>query len=182
MTSEELLLSQLRNPSLREKAFEQLINQYKERLYWQIRRMVINHEDADDILQNTFIKVWQALDQFRGESQLGTWIYRIASNETLSYINKRKRNLWEQSIDNEGENPANQLESDPFFDGNETERQLQEAIGQLPEKQREVFLLKYYEGMRYEEMSRLLGTSIGALKANYHHAVKKITDFFIQND
>ncbi len=176
MTDERLLIEQLRNPATRHAAFTQVVNQYKEQLYWQIRRMVICHDDADDVLQNTFMKAWQAMDGFRGDAQLGTWLYRIAANETLSFIEKQKR----QATDNEA--LATQLESDPYFDGDETERQLQEAIAQLPERQRQVFLLKYYEEMKYEEMSQMLDTSVGALKASYHHAVKKISDFFHRYD
>ncbi len=140
--------------------------------------MVICHDDTDDVLQNTFMKAWQAMDGFRGDAQLGTWLYRIAANETLSFIEKQKR----QAANTDNEALATQLESDPYFDGDETERQLQEAIAQLPERQRQVFLLKYYEEMKYEEISQILDTSVGALKASYHHAVKKISDFFHRND
>ncbi len=180
MTDNSLLIEQLRNPSTRHAAFTQIVNQYKEQLYWQIRRMLLKHEDTDDVLQNTFLKAWQALDNFRGDALLSTWLYRIAVNETLSFIEKQKR----QGVcfDPEAGGVAAQLECDPYFDGDETERQLQEAIAQLPERQRQVFLLKYYEEMKYEEMSQILDTSIGALKANYHHAVKKITGFFHRND
>ncbi len=178
MTDDRLLIEQLHNPATRHAAFTQVVNQYKEQLYWQIRRMVICHDDTDDVLQNTFMKAWQAMDGFRGDAQLGTWLYRIAANETLSFIEKQKR----QAANTDNEALATQLESDPYFDGDETERQLQEAIAQLPERQRQVFLLKYYEEMKYEEISQILDTSVGALKASYHHAVKKISDFFHRND
>ncbi len=178
MTDDRLLIDQLRNPATRRAAFSQVVHQYKEQLYWQIRRMVISHDDTDDVLQNTFMKAWQAMDSFRGDAQLGTWLYRIAANETLSHLEKQKRH----SSCIAPEDIKTQLESDPYFDGDETERQLQEAIAQLPERQRQVFLLKYYEEMMYEEMSRILNTSVGALKASYHHAVKKISDFFHRND
>ncbi len=180
MRDDRLLIGRLRNPTTRHAAFTQIVNQYKEQLYWQIRRMLLNHEDTDDVLQNTFMKAWQALDTFRGDSQLGTWLYRIATNETLTHIEKQKRRG--TKLHPEAGTVAAQLESDPYFDGDETERQLQEAIAQLPERQRQVFLLKYYDEMKYEEISKILDTSVGALKASYHHAVKKITDFFHHND
>lgn len=169
----------LKDPKTRETAFNRLVDLYKERLYWQIRRMVITHEDADDVLQNTFIKAWQGLDAFRGEAQLSTWLFRIAGNETLNFL-ERKRPA--QSIDDEAGAVAEQLESDPYFDGDETERQLQQAIARLPQRQRQVFLMKYYDEMPYEQMSQVLDTSVGALKASYHHAVKKISDFFRLHD
>lgn len=169
----------LKDPKTREAAFNRLVDLYKERLYWQIRRMVLTHEDTDDVLQNTFIKAWQGLDAFRGEAQLSTWLFRIAANETLNFL-ERKRPA--QSIDDEAGAVAEQLESDPYFDGDETELQLQQAIALLPERQRQVFLMKYYDEMPYEQMSRVLDTSVGALKASYHHAVKKIADFFRHHD
>lgn len=173
------LISLLKDPKTRELAFNQVVSLYKERLYWQIRRMVLSHDDADDVLQNTFIKAWQGLDTFRGEAQLSTWLFRIAGNETLTFLEK-KRPL--QSIEDEAFSVADRLESDPYFDGDETELQLQQAIAELPERQRQVFLLKYYDEMPYDEMSRTLDTSVGALKASYHHAVKKISDFFHRHD
>lgn len=181
MTDESLLIRQLHDEATRHAAFTQVVEAYKERLYWQVRRLVLRHEDADDVLQNTFLKAWQGLDGFRGESQLSTWLFRIAQNEALSFLDRQRR-LQDHSLDApslpEGRSVASQLESDPYFDGDETERQLQEAIAALPERQRQVFLLKYYDEMKYEEMSRLLQTSVGALKASYHHAVRKISDFF----
>lgn len=173
------LIPLLKNPKTRELAFNQVVDLYKERLYWQIRRMVLCHEDADDVLQNTFIKVWQGLDNFRGEAQFSTWLFRIACNETLTFLEK-KRPM--QSIDDEACSVVKQLADDPYFDGDETERQLQQAIAELPERQRQVFLLKYYDEMPYDEMSRVTGTSEGSLKASYHHAVKKISDFFHRHD
>ena len=173
------LIILLKNPKTREPAFNRLVDLYKERLYWQIRRMVLTHEDTDDVLQNTFIKAWQGLDAVRGEAQLSTWLFRIAANETLNFL-ERKRPA--QSIDDEAGAVAEQLESDPYFDGDETELQLQQAIALLPERQRQVFLMKYYDEMPYEQMSRVLDTSVGALKASYHHAVKKIADFFRHHD
>ena len=151
------------------------MREYQEPLYWQIRRMVLVHDDADDVLQNTFIKAWSAIDSFRGESHLQTWLFRIAINESLNHLSKKKQVL---SLDQEEGSVANMLASDSYFDGDEVQKQFQEAIGTLPEKQRLVFNLKYFDEMKYEDMSNLLGTSIGALKASYHHAVKKISAFF----
>jgi len=179
MINEAQLLQQLRNSSTRETAFTTLVREYQETLYWQIRRMVLSHEDADDVLQNTFLKAWSALDNFRGESRLSTWLFRIAVNEALNHLERRKN---ETSVDTTEMNAANMLQSDPYFDGDETELQLQQAISELPEKQRLVFNLKYFQEMKYEEMSETLGTSIGALKASYHHAVQKIISFFDQLD
>lgn len=176
MTSytEQELISLLHQPERREEAFTHMVNQYKEQLYWQIRRMVLSHDDADDILQNTFVKAWTGLDSFRGDAKLSTWLFRIANNETLNFLSRQHATA---SIDDEA-SVAARLQSDPYFDGDETEAQLQAAIASLPDKQRMVFNLKYFEEMKYEEMSERLGTSIGALKASYHHAVKKVSDFF----
>ena len=162
----------------RRRAFESIVNNFSEQLYWQIRHMVLSHDDANDILQNTFIKAWTNLDSFMGYSRISTWLYRIAVNETLTFMNKQKPNV-PLETDNDGElSISDQMESDPYFDGDQTERQLQEAIATLPDKQRLVFNLKYFDEMKYEDMSSLLDTSIGALKASYHHAVRKISAFF----
>ena len=178
--NEQQMVEQLRDVRLREAAFTQLVDHFKEQLYWQIRRMVLSHDDADDVLQNTFIKAWTGLDGFRGEAKLSTWLFRIANNETLNFLERQRQSM---SLDDEAAvGVAAGLESDPYFDGDETERQLQEAIAELPDKQRQVFNLKYFEEMKYEEMSDLLGTSVGALKASYHHAVKKIADYFSLRD
>ena len=177
---EQDIIRRLHDANQRAQAFTLLVDQYKEQLYWQIRRMVLSHDDADDILQNTFLKAWTGLDSFRGEARLSTWLFRIASNETLNFLNRRRATT---SIDDENASAiAAQLQSDSYFDGDETEAQLQAAIATLPDKQRQVFNLKYYDEMKYEEMSELLGTSIGALKASYHHAVKKVSDFFHRLD
>ena len=179
MIDEKALYKQLGDPSTKEAAFTRLVREYQEPLYWQIRRMVLVHDDADDVLQNTFIKAWSAIDSFRGESRLQTWLFRIAINESLNHLQKKKQVL---SLDQTEGGIADTLASDSYFDGDELQQQFQSAINKLPEKQRLVFNLKYFDEMKYEDMSDLLGTSIGALKASYHHAVKKILAFFEEND
>ena len=179
MIDEKSLYRQLNNPSTKEAAFTHLVHEYQEPLYWQIRRMVLSHDDADDVLQNTFIKAWSAIDSFRGESRLQTWLFRIAINASLNFLSKKKQTV---SLDQTAGSMADMLASDSYFDGDEVQQQFQEAICTLPEKQRLVFNLKYFDEMKYEDMSTLLGTSIGALKASYHHAVKKISSFFQDND
>lgn len=173
---ETALIEQLHCPKNRNRAFEQVVNQYSERLYWQIRRMVLSHEDTNDLLQNTFIKAWSNIESFRGESRLSTWLYRIALNETLTFLN-HDRNMQIVDIDSPEGSIADKLEGDNWFDGDDAQKLLQEAILTLPDKQRLVFNLKYFDEMKYEEMSNLLGTSIGALKASYHLAVTKISKF-----
>lgn len=169
----------LRNPATRTAAFEAMVNDLTPQLYVHIRRIVQYHDDANDVLQNTYLKAWNALDNFRGDAQLSTWIFRIALNESITFM-QRKRPT--DSLSDDFIETTQQLESDPYFDGDETELQLQQAIAQLPEKQRVVFNLKYFEEMKYEEMSQLLNTSEGALKASYHLAVKKIEQFFNEHD
>lgn len=170
------LLHLFRQPDTREKAFTDIIKKYQEKLYWHIRRMVVDHDDANDVLQNMFIKVWNALDNFREDSQLYTWLYRIATNESLTFIDQQKKRSAISLSDVES-NLSNKIMADKHFDSNKLEWKLQIAIQQLPEKQRIVFNLRYYDEMPYEEMSRVLETSEGALKASYHHAVKKIEEF-----
>ena len=155
------------------KGFNLVVEKYSSRLYWHIRRLVILHEDADDALQNTFMNAWKNIGEFRNESSLYTWLYKIATNESLSIINKRKRNS-AVSLDDIGSYFASSAEGSTWFDGDEAEIKLQNAILNLPEKQRIVFNLKYFDDMTYHEMSKVLKTSEGALKASYHHAVKKI--------
>ena len=179
MIDEKALYKQLHDASTKEAAFTRLVREYQEPLYWQIRRMVLSHDDADDVLQNTFIKAWSAIDSFRGESRLQTWLFRIAINESLNFLSKKKQTV---SLDQTAGSMADMLASDSYFDGDEVQQQFQKAICTLPEKQRLVFNLKYFDEMKYEDMSTLLGTSIGALKASYHHAVKKISSFFQDND
>lgn len=177
--TEKELIQMLRDASRRRSAFEIVVDRYGQRLYWQIRHMVTFHDDANDILQNTFIKAWTNLATFRGEARLSTWLYRIAANECLTFLQQKKDTV---AIDDAEANLAATLESDPYFDGDETERQLQVAIQSLPPKQRQVFNLKYYDEMKYEEMAEILDTSVGALKASYHIAVKKIEEFFHNHD
>ena len=172
------LLFQFKVEATRELAFTRIIKKYQEKLYWHIRRMVVEHEDANDVLQNMFIKVWKNLDNFREDSQLYTWLYRIATNESLSFIEQQKKRS-SVSLSDEESHLSNKLQADKHFDGNKLEWKLQLAIQQLPEKQRAVFNLRYFDEMPYEEMSRVLETSEGALKASYHHAVKKIEDYIL---
>jgi len=175
-TSDTELLVQFRNPLTKEKAFTAIIKKYQEKLYWHARRMVIDHEDANDVLQNVFIRVWNGLENFREDSQLYTWLYRIATNECLTYLEQQKKRS-SVALDEVESGLSNKIKADSHFDANKLEWKLQLAIQQLPEKQRIVFHLRYYDEMPYEEMSRVLGTSEGALKASYHHAVKKIEDY-----
>jgi RNA polymerase sigma factor (sigma-70 family) len=172
------LLLQFRDPENKERAFTAIIKKYQEKLYWHIRRMVVEHEDANDVLQNVFIRVWNGLENFREDSQLYTWLYRIATNECLSYLEQQKRKS-ALSFDEMESGLSNKIVADKYFDPNKLEWKLQLAIQQLPEKQRVVFTLRYYDEMPYEEMSRVLDTSEGALKASYHHAVKKIEDYIL---
>ncbi|MBO9636287.1 MAG: sigma-70 family RNA polymerase sigma factor [Chitinophagaceae bacterium] len=179
-TQDSELLIQFRNPSTKESAFTAIIKKYQERLYWHVRRMVVEHEDANDVLQNVFIKVWNGLENFREDAQLYTWLYRIATNECLSYLEQQKKRT-SVSLDEIESNLENKIKADKDFDANKLEWKLQLAIQQLPEKQRIVFSLRYYDEMPYEEMSRVLETSEGALKASYHHAVKKVEDYILNH-
>ena len=169
-----------------ERLFNEIVKDYSERVYWHVRRFVNNHEDADDLVQEIFLKIWTALPSFRGEAQLFTWIWRIATNETLNWIRREKVRaaLRFTTIDAEMER---RIDSDPFFDGDAADRALSKAVAKLPEKQRQVFILRYYDEMPYEQMSEVLGTSVGALKASYHIAQEKVRaalgkDLFIGDD
>lgn len=173
--NEQQLLLQLKDGATRAVAFEQIVARYSQRIYWQIRHMVVFHDDANDVLQNTFLKAWTSIDSFRGEARLSTWLYRIAANESLSFLQKQRDNV---PLDNPDDNLYNTLESDTYFDGDETELHLQQALSQLPPKQKQVFVMKYYDGLKYEQMSEILETSVGALKASYHIATKKIEEYF----
>lgn len=182
-TDEQELIQQLHDPKQKRKAFEQIVNAFSQPLYWQIRRMVAYHDDADDVLQNTFLKAWSNIDTFRGDAKLSTWLFRIAHNETLTFLSKQRETISIDTniTDDDDDAPltlANTLESDPYFDGDETEALLHTAITALPDKQRAVFNMKYFQEMKYEDMSDITGTSVGALKASYHLAVKKIEEFF----
>ncbi len=174
------LLIQFRDPGTKEMAFTAIIKKYQEKLYWHVRRMVVEHEDANDVLQNVFIRIWNGLENFREDSQLYTWLYRIATNESLSFLEQQKKKSTLPLSDMES-GLSNKIQADKFFDPNKLEWKLQLAIQQLPEKQRVVFSLRYYDEMPYEEMSRVLDTSEGALKASYHHAVKKIEDYIVNH-
>jgi RNA polymerase sigma factor (sigma-70 family) len=180
LQEEQEFIKKLLNPKTQNEAFKELLIDYQRPLYNHIRNIVMNHDDADDVLQNTFVKVFQYLKNFKGESKLFSWMYRIATNEALTFLNQKAKisgisseELQNKTIDN--------LQADVFFDGNEIQLKLQKAIAILPEKQQLVFKMKYFEELKYEEISEILGTSVGALKASYHHAVKKIEAFVTAN-
>jgi len=175
---EEVLIKRLKDPLTREASYRLLISTHKQRLYWHIRKIVLNHENADDVLQNTFIKVFRHIDGFKGESKLYSWMFRIATNESISFLNKEAKHLrvdmktlQEQRVDN--------LKADVYFDGDEIQLKLQKAIISLPQKQQLVFNMRYFDDLKYEEISEILDTSVGALKASYHHARKKIELFLL---
>ena len=178
--NEERIVAQLKDENLRAAAFSVIVKEHSEEIYRHIRRMVLVHEDADDIAQNTFIKAWTNIDSFQGKSKISTWLYRIAINETLTFLNKNRGTLI--SLDTPEGAIAEHLESDTFFNGDKADAMLQEAIARLPEKQRLVFNMKYYDDLKYEEISAILDTSVGALKASYHIAVKKIEEFLSKNN
>jgi RNA polymerase sigma-70 factor (ECF subfamily) len=181
LTDEVTLIQQLKNTKSKEPAFRELISQYKERLYWHIRKIVISHDDADDVLQNTFIKVFKNIDKFKEDSKLYSWMYRIATNESITFINKRakERNVDISEIHSE---LAATLKSDVYFSGDEIQLILQKAIATLPTKQQLVFNMKYFDDLKYNQMSVVLETSVGALKASYFHAVKKIENYIKKNN
>lgn len=172
-TQQSLFLSSLQEPETKEKAFKKLVQDYKERLYWHIRKIVLDHEDANDVIQNTFIKIHLNIDKFKGDSSLFTWMYRIATNESINFINSKSSKM---GLQNQEwiESKAEGLKADSYFDGDEAALILQKLVAKLPEKQRIVFNMKYFDGMSYQTISEILGTSEGALKASYYHAVQKI--------
>ena len=178
--SDKEIINQIQKSISKEKGFNLLLEKYQERLYWNIRRIVVSHDDADDVLQNTFVKIWKGLEKFRADSSLYTWLYRISVNESLQHIkmNKKHRILWK---DDAKDLLLEKLESDVYFDGDEIEKQLQKALIKLPKKQRLVFNMKYYDDLKYDEISEILETSVGALKASYHLAVKKIEKYLKQD-
>lgn len=174
--NEKEVIALLQDPDRQREAFECIVKEYSEQIYWQIRRLIFSHEDANDLLQNTFIRAWTNIDYFRGDAKLSTWLYRIAFNECLTFLNRQRTNN-HLSIDDVDTEMINKLESDSFFDGDKTQIMFLKAIQTLPEKQRIIFNLKYFKDMKYEEISEILGTTVGGLKASYHHAVKKIESF-----
>jgi len=180
LIAEETLVKELKQKDTQAKAFEVLINTYKERLYWHIRRIVLDHDDADDVLQNTFIKVFRNIEKFKGDSKLYSWMYRIGTNEALTFLKTKSRKLGVSS-DELVERKANALQADVYFEGDAIQLKLQQAIAKLPEKQKLVFNMKYYEELKYDEIADILDTSVGALKASYHLAVKKIEAFLKQD-
>lgn len=176
---EKELVKLLKDEKTASRAFETLLKTYSEPVYWQIRRMVLNHDDANDIVQNVFIKAWTNLHNFRGDAKLSTWLFKIAVNESINFLNKEKtRSQISGGVEDDSSFLKN-LEADSFFDGDALQAELQLAISKLPEKQRLVFNMRYYDEMKYEDMSEVLGTSVGALKASYHHAVKKLTEMLL---
>ena len=175
------IIADLKQKNKRDLAFHILVKKYQERLYWHIRKMVVRHEDADDVLQNTFVKVWRNIDSFREESSLYTWLYRIATNESISFINSNKRRNY-IPINDANDYMVKSIVSDPYFEGDEIQMKLQKAILNLPEKQRIVFNMKYFDEMKYEDMSQILNTSVGALKASYFHAARKIEEYLKNTD
>jgi RNA polymerase sigma-70 factor (ECF subfamily) len=181
MVSDEQLIAGLKDESTRKDAFRILVTTYKQRLYWHIRKIVLNHDDADDILQNTFIKVWRNIDTFRAESGLYTWLYRIATNEALTFLSQKKKKMF--GMDEEiNDYLVENIQTDPYFNGDDIQRKLQEAIALLPEKQRLVFNMRYFDDIKYQDMEKILNTSAGALKASFHHAVKKIEEYLKSED
>jgi len=175
------ILSKFQDVKTRNEAFNLLLKKYQQKIYWHVRRMVIDHDDADDLVQDVFIKVWKNLEGFRSDAQLYTWMYRIATNECITFLNKKKQknNI---SLDEVSYELADTLASSSYFDGDKAQMKLQQALLTLPDKQRLVFNMKYYDDMKYEEISDVLGTSVGALKASFHLAVKKIESFLLSHD
>lgn len=177
MIDEQQLIADLKHEATKQTAFRSLVSCYKERLYWHVRKIVLDHEDTDDVLQNVFIKVWRNIDSFRAESGLYTWLYRIATNESLTFLSHKKKKTFNGTDDDLNDYLVENIQADPYFNGDELQRQLQQAIARLPEKQRLVFNMRYYDDIKYQDMEKILETSEGALKASYHHAVKKISEF-----
>ena len=179
LKEDERLVQGLMNPETRRQAFSQLVSTYQEQLYWQIRKLLINHDDTADVLQNTFIKIWENLETFRGDAKLSTWMYKIAHNEAISFLTRMQAER-DLTLDDPEGYVQNQIEGDKYFDGEETQKHLLEAIATLPARQRQVFNMRYYDEMPYEQISEILGTTVGALKASYHFAVDRITAYFKQ--
>ena len=178
---EKKLIEQLQDPKTASAAFDNLMRIYGEAVYWQIRKLVVRHEDADDILQNVFLKAWTNVKHFRGDAKLSTWLFKIAINESINFLNKERIRNQINVEDGDDSYLLNNIEADEYFDGDELQAELLKAVAKLPEKQRLVFNMRYFDEMKYEEISEILGTSVGALKASYHHAVKKIEEIFSEN-
>lgn len=176
MHNEQELISRLQSPQHKDQAFRELLKLYQERLYWHIRKMVYHHDDADDVLQNTFVKIFRHIDSFKGDSKIYSWMYRIATNEAISFLNQKAK-MQNITLEEVKEQALNNLTEDIYFEGDQLQLELQKAIATLPYKQQLVFNMKYFDDLTYEELSEILGTSIGALKASYHLAVKKITAY-----
>ncbi|RAU82574.1 RNA polymerase sigma factor [Pontibacter arcticus] len=174
------ILEKFANPESRNVAFNQLVRKYQQKVYWHIRKMVIDHDDTDDLTQEVFLKVWKNLENFRQDAQLFTWIYRIATNECLTFLASKKRRFF-LPINDVAAELSKKIDASATISGDEIQLKLQKALLKLPDKQRLVFNMKYYDEMKYEEISQVLGTSVGALKASYHHAVKKIEEFLKQD-
>jgi RNA polymerase sigma factor (sigma-70 family) len=181
MIDDVLILSKFNDELTREEGFNLLLNKYQQKVYWQVRRIIINHDDADDVIQEVFIKVWKNLASFRQDSQLYTWLFRIATNESLTFL-KKKQSKNNVSLDELTVEMSESLNTDPYFTGSEIEKKLQQALLGLPEKQRLVFNMRYYDELKFQEISDILGTSVGALKASYHLAAKKIEMYIKSND
>jgi RNA polymerase sigma-70 factor (ECF subfamily) len=170
------ILEKFKNPDSRNWAFNQLVRKYQQKVYWHVRKMVIDHDEADDLTQEVFIKVWKHLPDFRQDAQLYTWIYRIATNECLNFLKSKKRRFF-LPLNDITEELSQKIDANAGPDADEIQLKLQKALLKLPDKQRLVFNMRYYDELKYEEIAEILGTSVGALKASYHHAVKKIEDF-----
>ncbi|WP_166332166.1 RNA polymerase sigma factor [Sphingobacterium chungjuense] len=179
---DDLIIAKFANENTREEAFNLLLKKYQQKIYWHVRRMVIDHDDADDVVQDVFVKVWRNLEKFREDSQLYTWLYRIATNECITFLNKKKQKQHVSLDEEDSSYLSSTLTASSYFNGDAAQMKLQQALLKLPEKQRLVFNMKYFEDLKYEEISEIVGTSVGALKASYHLAVKKIELFFRSND
>ena len=182
MVEDSEILSKFAQESTRSEAFTLLLNKYQQKIYWHIRRLVIDHDDTDDLVQEVFIKVWKSLSNFRNDSQLYTWLYRIATNESITFLNRKKQKNNISLDESAGYDLAETLADSPYFDGDKAQMKLQKALLTLPEKQRLVFNMKYYDDLKYEEISEILGTTVGGLKASFHIAVKKIEDYLLNTD
>jgi RNA polymerase sigma-70 factor (ECF subfamily) len=176
------ILTKFAQENTRDEAFRLLLTKYQQKVYWHIRRMVISHDDTDDLVQDVFLKVWKSLSNFRNDSQLYTWLYRIATNESITFLKRKKIRNSVSIDDDDGKNMVKTLAESPYFDGDKAQMKLQKALLTLPEKQRLVFNMKYFDDLKYEDISEILGTSVGALKASFHIAVKKIEQQLLNTD